>query len=59
MSDNFCLDPTLVPYDLVKSANYIIGAGLGTSAIASGILEIIVALAGIGIAVVLFPMLKK
>ncbi len=51
--------PTLVLYDQVKSANYILGAGPDTSAIAGGILEIIVALAGIGTAVVLFPMLKK
>jgi len=41
--------PTLFIYGSVKGANYIIGA----------ILEIIVALAGIGTAVVLFPVLKK
>ena len=41
--------PTLFIYGPVKGANYIIG----------GILEIIVALAGIGTAVVLFPVLKK
>jgi hypothetical protein len=51
--------PTLFLYDQVKSANYIIGAGPDTGAIAGGILEIIVALAGIGTAVVLFPMLKR
>jgi len=51
--------PTLVIYGQVKSANYIIGAGPDTSAIIGGILEIIVALAGIGTAVVLFPVLKK
>ena len=51
--------PTLALYDPVKSANYIIGTGPDTRAIIGGILEIIVALAGIGTAVVLFPILKK
>src|SRR5450759_2298207 len=51
--------PTLFIYGPVKSANYVIGAGPDTSAIIGGILEIIVALAGIGTAVVLFPVLKK
>ena len=51
--------PTLFIYGQVKSANYILGAGPDTAAIIGGILEIIVALAGIGTAVVLFPVLKK
>ncbi len=51
--------PTLFLYGPVKSANYILGAGPDTSAIIGGILEIIVALAGIGTAVVLFPVLKR
>src|SRR5438105_7526005 len=51
--------PTLFLYGQVKGANYILGAGPDTSAIIGGILEIIVALAGIGTAVVLFPVLKK
>src|SRR6266581_7429812 len=51
--------PTLFIYGQVKGANYIIGAGPDTAAIIGGILEIIVALAGIGTAVVLFPVLKK
>jgi hypothetical protein len=51
--------PTLAIYGQVKSANYILGAGPDTSAIIGGILEIIVALAGIGTAVTLFPVLKK
>ena len=51
--------PTLALYGPVKSANYILGAGPDTAAIIGGILEIIVALAGIGTAVVLFPVLKK
>jgi hypothetical protein len=51
--------PTLAIYGPVKSANYILGAGPDTSAIIGGILEIIVALAGISTAVVLYPVLKK
>ena len=51
--------PTLFLYNPVKNAHYIIGTGPDTRAIIGGILEIIVALAGIGTAVVLFPMLKK
>lgn len=51
--------PTLALYSQVKSANYILGSGPDTRAVVSGLLEIIVALAGIATAVVLFPMLKK
>src|SRR5437763_5922848 len=51
--------PTLFIYGQVKGANYIIGAGPDTAAIIGGILEIIVALAGIGTADVLFPVLTK
>lgn len=51
--------PTLAIYSQVKSTNYILGAGPDTPAIFGGILEIIVALAGIGTAVALFPILKK
>jgi hypothetical protein len=51
--------PTLALYRPVKGANYVLGSGPDTSAIVGGILEIIVALAGIGTAVVLFPLLKK
>jgi hypothetical protein len=51
--------PTLFIYGSVKGANYIIGAGPDTAAIIGGISEIIVALAGIGTAVVLFPVLKR
>ena len=51
--------PTLVLYGPVKSANYILGPGPDTSAIIGAVLEIIVALAGIGTAVALFPVLKK
>src|SRR5437764_1101839 len=51
--------PTLFLYGPVKSANSILGAGPDTAAIIGGILEVIVALAGIGTAVVLFPVLKR
>ncbi|HZO74499.1 MAG TPA: DUF4386 domain-containing protein, partial [Ktedonobacteraceae bacterium] len=51
--------PTLFIYGPVKSANYILGTGPDTAAIIGALLEIIVALAGIGTAVVLFPVLKK
>jgi Domain of unknown function (DUF4386) len=51
--------PTLSIYGPVKSANYVLGTGPDTAAIIGGILEIIVALAGIGTSVVFFPMLKK
>jgi Domain of unknown function (DUF4386) len=51
--------PTLALYRPVKRANYVIGTGPDTAAIFGGVLEIIVALAGIGTAVVLFRVLKK
>jgi hypothetical protein len=51
--------PTLAIYGPVKSANYILSAGPDNSAVIGGILEIIVALAGIATAVTLFPVLKK
>jgi hypothetical protein len=51
--------PTLSLYTQVKSANYILGSGPDTAVIIGGISEIIVALAGIATAVVLFPVLKK
>jgi hypothetical protein len=51
--------PTLFLYGPVKDANYILGAGPDTGAIFGAILEIIVALAGIGTAVALFPVVKR
>jgi hypothetical protein len=51
--------PTLFLYGPVKGANYILGPGPDTAVIVGGILEMIVALAGIGTAVVLFPVLKR
>jgi hypothetical protein len=51
--------PTLALYKAVHDSNYIIGHGPDTAVIVGGILEIIVALAGIGTAVALYPVLKK
>ena len=51
--------PTLALYRPVKRADYVLGSGPDTSAIVGGVLEIIVAIAGIGTAVTLFPILKK
>ena len=44
---------------ILKDPNYIVGSGPDTPVIIGGILEIIVALAGIGTAVALFPVLKR
>jgi len=51
--------PTLVLYGSIHERNYIMGPGPDNPVIIGGILEIIVALAGIGTAVVLYPVLKK
>lgn len=51
--------PTLSLYSSIHNPNYIISSGPDTAVFIGGILEIIVALAGIGTAVVLYPMLKK
>src|SRR4051794_6239975 len=51
--------PTLALYGSVRNPSYIIGPGPDTPVIIGGILEIIVALAGISTAVVLYPVLKK
>jgi hypothetical protein len=51
--------PTLALYSSIHDPNYIVGPGPDTPVIIGGILEIIVALAGIGTAVALFPILKK
>jgi hypothetical protein len=51
--------PTLSLYGQVKSTNYILGSGPDINAVMGGISEIVVALAGIATAVILFPVLKK
>ena len=50
--------PTLALYGSIHEPGYILGTGPDTAVIIGNILEIIVALAGIGTAVVLFPVLK-
>src|SRR5438132_8357568 len=51
--------PTLALYGAIHDPNYIIGSGPDTSVLIGAVLEIIVALAGIGTAVALFPVLKR
>ena len=52
--------PTLALYGPVRNdPNYIVGPGPDTPVIISGVLEIIVALACIGTAVVLYPVVKR
>lgn len=56
---SFVSIPTLALYGSIHESNYVVGPGPDTAVIVGAILEIIVALAGIGTAVVLFPILKK
>jgi hypothetical protein len=51
--------PTFVLYGPAHGANFIIGNGSDNAIIAGGLLEIVVALAGISTAIVLYPVLKK
>jgi len=51
--------PTLFLYSSVRGPNYILGPGPDSPVILGAILEMIVALAGIGTAVTLYPVLKK
>jgi len=51
--------PTFGLYAAVKEANYIVGSGPDTQVLIGGLLEIIVALAGIGTAVTLYPVVKR
>lgn len=51
--------PTLALYGSIHDPNYIVGPGPDNAVIFGGILEIIVALAGIGTAIALYPVLKK
>ena len=52
--------PTLGLYGPVRNdPNYITGPGPDTPVLVGGVLEIIVALAGVGTAVVLYPVLKR
>jgi hypothetical protein len=51
--------PTITLYSSIHLPGYITGSGSDYPVIIGGILEIIVALAGIGTAVVLYPVLRK
>jgi hypothetical protein len=51
--------PTLALYGQVRAPNYIVGSGPDTSVMLGAVLEIIVALAGIGTAVALYSVIKK
>ena len=46
-------------YSSVRARNYVLGSGPDTAAIIGGVLEMVVALAGIGTAVALYPVLKR
>jgi hypothetical protein len=50
---------TLALYGAVHDRNYILGPGPDTAVLVGGISEIIVALAGVGTAVALYPVLKR
>ncbi|HCR55831.1 TPA: DUF4386 domain-containing protein [Candidatus Saccharibacteria bacterium] len=51
--------PTLALYKTVKEPGYVLGGGPDTAALTGGLLEIVVALACIGSAVALYPVLRK
>jgi hypothetical protein len=51
--------PTLVLYNSVKSKDFIISSGPNTGALLGCFLEVVVALAGIGTAVTLYPVVKR
>jgi hypothetical protein len=51
--------PILLLYTAVRGADFIVGPGPDTPVFVGGVLEIIVALAGIGTAVVLYPVVKR
>src|ERR1700712_5780109 len=56
---SFVSIPTLFLYAHAKEADYIVGTGADNQVLIGGILEVIVALAGIGSAVALFPVIKR
>jgi hypothetical protein len=51
--------PTLALYGPIREAGYIVGNGPDTGVIVGGILELIVALAGVGTAVVLYSVVRR
>ncbi|PTA43306.1 DUF4386 domain-containing protein [Micromonospora sp. RP3T] len=55
----FASIPTLTLYAPVREADYLVGSTSETPVVAGGVLEVIVALACIGTAVALFPVLRR
>jgi hypothetical protein len=55
---SFVSIPTLVLYTAVHDPNFIVGPGPDTPVLIGGVLEMIVALAGLGSAVALYPIVK-
>jgi hypothetical protein len=51
--------PTLALYGPVHDPSYVVGPGPDTPVIVGGVLEMVVALAGIGTAVALYPVVKR
>jgi hypothetical protein len=49
----------LLLYGAVREAGYVAGPGPDTAAVIGGVLEVVVALAGIGTAVALYPVVKR
>src|SRR6202165_5680434 len=56
---SFVSIPTLFLYNPLRASNYVLGHGSNTAIIVGAILEDIVAGAGMGMAVVLFPVVKR
>ena len=56
---SFVSIPTLFLYAPIRDPNYLLSPGPGTGVIWGGVLEMIVALAGIGTAVALYPVVKR
>ena len=56
---SFVSIPTLFLYSAVKGPDYLLGSGPDTPVLVGGFLEVIVALAGLGTAVALYPVVKR
>src|SRR3981081_2659975 len=56
---SFVSIPTLFLYNPLRASNYIVGQGSNTGIIVGAILEMMLARAGIGTAVALFPVVKR
>jgi len=56
---SFVSIPSLALYGTVKGEGFIIGSASATGALWAGVLEVVVALAGIGAAVTLYPVVRR